>query len=335
MSRLLRYYLKTLFMLNRTISKFAVFVIFAVFVSFKATGCSFLSPDGRAQTAADVRESTFDDPKISGKIESADITESSGLVASKCRKDVFWTHNDSGDDAFIFAINSKGGHLGTWKVSGAGNIDWEDIAAFKDKSGKCFLYIGEIGNNARERGEGAVYRLSEPTVLDADKDSNRKKPRDTEASEMLKFAYPDARHDAEVLLVHPAAGDIYVITKRINGPSAVYKIKPEFGSDRVQTAEKIADIAVPAVPNGLLTGGDISTDGKHIVVCDYFAAYELALPEKASDFDQIWKQKPEKFDIGKREAGEAIAYSPDGNSVIATSEKKHSPVIEARRKPGR
>ena len=47
------------------------------------------------------------------------INESSGIAASRCQKNIFWVHNDSGDDAFIFAINAAGDDLGTWKIPGA------------------------------------------------------------------------------------------------------------------------------------------------------------------------------------------------------------------------
>jgi hypothetical protein len=134
------------------------------------------------------------------------------------------------------------------------------------------------------------------------------------------------------LLVHPKTGDIYVLTKRVDGPSAVYKLKPDFTLGAVQPAAKIAETAVPTVPNGLLTGGSISTDGTHVAVCDYSAGYELVLPENAKDFDEIWKTKPVAIDIGDRKQGEAISYSADGNSLIATSEGKNSPVFEIKRR---
>lgn len=96
--------------------------------------------------------------------------------------------------------------------------------------------------------------------------------------------------------------------------------------------KKIADFAVPALPNGFVTGGDISNDGKRVVICDYFAAYEIVLPEKSKSFDDIWKQKSEIVQLGERTQGEAICYSADGAAVYATSEKEDSPVIKVDRK---
>jgi hypothetical protein len=273
----------------------------------------------------------FKPPRTTGRIASKDITESSGIAASKCQPGVYWTHNDSGDDAFIFAINERGDDLGTWRVLNSENIDWEDIAEFRDPSGKCLIYIGEIGDNKIQRQVHAVYRVAEPTISDASTGTDLKHALSTEPAEQMKFSYPDHNYNAETLMVHPVTGDIYVLTKRFDGPSGIYKLKPAFGSDAVTIAEKLGELAVPNVPNGYLTGGDISPDGKHVAVCDYTAAYELTLPANAAAFDDIWKQKPIMIDRGELEQGEAVGYTPDGNELVLTSEKKHAPVIVVER----
>lgn len=315
---------------NKNITKFKAFVIFVAMLSTALTSCNSFSRSGSAQTPV---SQEFGEPRTVGRLESPELNEASGLAASKCQPKVYWTHNDSGDDAFIFAISGEGDHLGIWKVAGATNIDWEDIEAIKDKGGNCFIYIGEIGNNDRARSGGTVYRLAEPKADDMARNSSQKDPIETNTVDALRFEYPDSRHDAETLLVHPVTGDIYVLSKRTNGPSGIYKLKPDFSATDPQVAVKLGEIAVPAVPNGLLTSGDISSDGKRVALCDYFSGYELTLPMTAKDFDEIWQQKPVRFDIGKRDTGEAIAYSIDGNTVVAVSEKKNTPVIQVQRKP--
>lgn len=315
-------------MSNKTITKFFAFVIFIAAAC--ATGCALRSTDGRSSANVDAERSPFGKPEILGKVASRDITESSGIAVSKCQPNVFWTHNDSGDGPFIFAIGAKGDNLGTWKVRGATNVDWEDIAEFKDASGNCFIYIGEIGNNGGKHAEQTIYRVAEPLISAETAKSDTKSPLETDAADAVKFTYPEGSLNAETLMVQPATGDIYVLTKRRDAPSGVYKIKPEFGSTVV--AEKIAEVKVPTVPNGLLTGGDIAPDGKRLVICDYFAGYELTLPANDKNFDDIWKQTPVAIDLGDRKQGEAIGYGTDGNTLFATSEGKHSPLIEVKRK---
>ena len=315
-------------MLMKNIAKFFVFVISVSVFS----GCSMVFPSAEElKNSSEQLSKDYEKPQVVGKIESSEIEESSGIAASRCSENVFWTHNDSGDEAFIYAFNEKGKKLGTWKVSGAENVDWEDIATLKDKSGVCFLYIGDFGNNKRTRGELTIFRVKEPQISGENKSSSKKNPNETEPTQKIKFTYPDIRHDAETLLIHPETGDIYIISKRMSGAAGVYKLKANYSLEKTNTLEKLADLSIPAVPNGLLTGGDISPDGKRIIVCDYFNGYEIVLPEKAKNFDEIWKQEPKIVELGKREVGEAVGYSADGKSIFATSERNNE-LIQVKRK---
>jgi hypothetical protein len=311
-------------MSNKTIARFWGFVIYIGAAAVLFSSCSAYP----SKTAERPTASRYSEPVVKGKIRSKDITESSGVAASRCLTDVLWTHNDSGDDAYIFAINLQGDVLGTWRVPNARNEDWEDIASFRDPSGKCFVYIGDIGDNKGKRTEHTVYRIPEPEITDAGRESSRKEPLLTSNPEVLKFTYPDRIQDSEAMMVHPQTGDIYVVTKSVSGPAGVYRLRPDFGSSAVSKLQKVADITVPAIPNGLITGGDISPDGRRVILCDYTQAYELRLPDGASDFDLIWQQSPEPVDLGKRPSGESVSYSKDGSSIFATSEGKNAPVIE-------
>ena len=321
-------------MLLKTIPKFFGFVISVSLVCLIFSGCaSVFSSKTENNSGANANSSpNYDKPEVTGKIESAEIRESSGLAASKCQPGVFWTHNDSGDEALIFAVDKKGEKLGTWRVTGAKAIDWEDIAEMKTARGECLLYIGDIGNNTRVRDEFTVYRLREPDVSPENKSSSRKNALPTEAAEAIRFSYPDMRHDAETLMVHPSSGDIYILSKRLSGASAVYKLRSDFDLTKTNQLEKLTDFSVPSIPNGFLTGGDIAPDGRRVIVCDYFTAYELVLPAEAKNFDEIWKQTPQTVELGPREQGESIAYAADGKSILAGSENKKSPLIEVKRK---
>lgn len=321
-------------MFNKTISKNFIFVISIIFACLPASGCFSVSSNDakKVKKIDDKFSAVYAKPEIVGTIKSSEITESSGLAASSCNRNAFWTHNDSGDKAFIFALDETGEKLGTWKVSGAKNKDWEDIAAFKNEKGECFLLIGDIGNNVRVRNEFEIYKVKEPKVSAANKNSSKKNPQTTESAETIKFSYSDVRHDAETLMVNPKSGDIYILTKRLNGASGVYKLSADYNKTKTNELEKIADFTVPAVPNGFLTGGDISPDGKRAVICDYFNAYEIVLPEGEKNFDKIWKQKPAIIELGARSQGEAVCYSANGQTIFATSEKKNSPFIKVGKK---
>jgi hypothetical protein len=312
----------------KTIAKFSLFVIFIAAVALFFFACGHLTP-GAKQDAVSL---TFDPPQVTGHIENLDITEASGLAVSKCQANVLWTHNDSGDGPFIYAVGPAGQNLGTWKVANAQNIDWEDIAERKEADGTCRLYIGDIGDNGRKREVHTVYRVREPTVTDSNKNTREKNAVETEPAESVNFSYTDKKENAETLMVHPVTGDIYVLTKSHKAPSDVYKVKPSFGSNEMQKVAPIANLEVPSIPVGLLTGGDISNDGRRVAICDYLNGYELTLPAGDTNFDDIWKQQTVVINLGPRDQGESIAYSTDDNMLFATSEGKNPPIIEVKRK---
>ncbi len=315
-------------MMLKTITKICVFVIsFSLF-----SGCTHVGKHS-AKANPDARDSNdYGAPQVIAKLESKEITESSGIAASKCQADVFWTHNDSGDDAFIFAFNSAGKHLGTYKVTDAENTDWEDIDEIKTADGKCVLYIAETGNNARIREQMKIYTVAEPKISAEDQSSNRKNPIETEAAQTIKFKYPDGKYDAETLMVQPQTGDVYILSKQLTGAAGIYKLPAKTDVSKTVELEKIGEFSAPAIPNGFVTGGSIAPDGKRLVICDYVNAYELILPGNTKNFDEIWKQKPQVIELGDRDQGEAVTYSADGGAIYATSEGDHPPLIEVKRK---
>ena len=319
-------------MLSRTITKTTFFVISYCLAVYLFGACSMISLGGSEPPPVDDAVSPFEKPEVVARLSSTEIDESSGLAVSKCQKDVFWTHNDSGGGPFLYAFDSRGKSLGTWRLNSVRNVDWEDMATVKAADGRCYLYVGEIGDNDRKRDVHAIYRIVEPLISDDTASSSKKTPLAIDTFGVLKFKYPNARHNAEALLVHPTNFDIYVITKSLDGAAQVFELKPNFDLDEVQNASRVAEISLPAVPTGFVTGGDISPDGKRVVLCDYFAGFELSLPNDAKRFDDIWSQKLIAFDLGPREIGESIAYADDEDTVFATTEKANPPLIRATRK---
>ena len=318
-------------MLYRTIANNCLLVIFCAAVCLGAA-CRRPVVEGGRAPAFEPAGSPYLRTAVAGRIESAEITESSGITASRCQENVLWTHNDSGDGPYLFAIDQSGKDRGVWRVDSAANSDWEDIASYRDDSGRCFLLIGDIGNSGKDmRTKLTIYRVAEPAVNEGTPKSSRRSPRPTEPAEALTFSYPDRPHDAETLMVHPASADIYIVTKHKNKAAGVYRLRPEFGGERSQ-ADWIGELTVPAVPNGFVTGGDIAPDGSRVIICDYFAAYEFTLPARPSGFDEIWKQKPAVLELGERGQGEAVAYSADGSAVFATSEGLNGPLLRAARR---
>jgi hypothetical protein len=275
---------------------------------------------------------TFGRAATLGMLEDRAVKESSGLVASRSTPGFFWTHNDSGDGPFIYGLDSHGRRKGVWRVNVAGARDWEDIAAGPGPDrNRSYLYIGDIGDNNERRTDVIVYRVPEPTISAADTSSTKKQPLITESAEAIHLHYPDGRHDAETLMVHPVTGSLFIVTKVVFSNPIVYEATGPVSSERTITLKRIGEINIPGLLGGLITGGDISPDGNRVALCDYTQGYEIELPKGAA-FNTIWNQPVRTMDLGERKQGESIAYRLDGNALLMTSEDLPTPLIQVVRR---
>ena len=114
-------------------------------------------------------------------VRAPELTESSGVAASRRQPGILWTMNDSGDDAWIFATDTLGRDHGAFLVAGAENRDWEAITLGPCGNRDC-LYIADTGDNGMDQESARVYRVPEPSITS-------RIPR-TRKAEVLEFRYP-------------------------------------------------------------------------------------------------------------------------------------------------
>jgi hypothetical protein len=258
---------------------------------------------------------------VLGTVTDTAISESSGVAASRRNPGLVWTHNDSGDEPLVFCLDRQAKLCGVWRVTGAKAFDWEDMAAGPGaRAGQSYLYLGDIGDNIDQRSEIVVYRIPEPTAPGGDVDGTLASPASTEPAEALRLRYPDGPHNAEGLAVHPTTGDVYVITKDAQS-AKVYKAAAPLDPSKVAMMIQVGTIRLGTGARGLevITGADISPDGRRVAVSTYAQGYELELPA-GKDFDDIWTERPVPVALGARAQGEAVAYRLDGRALLTTSE---------------
>ena len=269
--------------------------------------------------------------RLLATLEDTAITESSGVVASRANRDIYWTHNDSGDGPILYAFDRAGQSHGRWTVPGSRNVDWEDIAIGPAPGrGGWYLYAGDIGDNSRNRTEVVVYRVEEPKIAGRPECAQDCR---TGAPTAFRLLYPDGPHNSETLLVHPVSGDLYIISKANSGDpeTTVYVARARQLGAKPAPLTAIARLAIPdrlfRTFVGGITGGDISPDGRRVALCDYFQVYEAALPAGAA-FDGIWKQPFAATTIGLGLQIEGVGYRADGQALMLTSEGKPCPLYE-------
>lgn len=275
-----------------------------------------------------------------GLSETDLVPEASGVIASRISRNVFWTHNDSGNQharVWAFRISDEDHrkhlvkHLGYVELQGASNVDWEDIAAGPGER----IYVFDGGNNPPcMRSDKQIIRFVEPKIYPDAAPVALTRP-----FESIRFEYPDAenasnptkkekhRYDAECLFVHPISGDMYIVTKRDNDDrplARVYKIEAieaSWNSKRQHVLKFVTDLSSPIM--NMVTSGDIDADGRRIVLRNYLAAFEYTLPA-GEPFEKIFQQRP-RIHVLTLEAlqvlqGEGICYTRNGRNLVTTTE---------------
>lgn len=268
--------------------------------------------------------------KLLAMLADKRITESSGLAVSWITPGVLWTHNDSGDGSYLFAIDRSGHTLARVTIPGATNVDWEDLAIGPGIAGKPTLYIGDIGDNNANRHDTVLYRVPEPRV-----DTGKRMQEFSAAqAERFPFRYPDGSHNAETLLVHPVSGEVTIVAKEESGVCGVYAFPSPMTPGATVVLKKIGSVTFSSVMPGIIgraerltTGGSFSPDGKRFVIRTYLAAYEWHLKPGQSVGDAL-KAAPRHLVLPLARQGESICYSRDGRALLSTSEGLPTPLYE-------
>lgn len=263
------------------------------------------------------------------RIQDIELPEISGLAASRRWPGVYWTHNDSGGSATLYAFNRRGEVLARIPVEGADAVDWEDIALY-ERDGRSWLAIGDIGDNFAWRSTVTIYLLPEPEL-----DASR-----AEVAARIDFRYPDGPRDAEALAVDAEAGQLLVLEK--GAPTVGLYALPLQGGEGVVEAQRIADLSlpwpgapVPAAPVSAASGRvtvtamDLSRDGRRLAVMTYVNLYRF---ERApgQDWAQVLAQPPRHWRLPRRYGLEAMAIEPDGVSVVLVPEGSPAPLWRAK-----
>lgn len=269
-------------------------------------GGNGLNPGGKPRPCPSVG-----DASDAGEVGPKSLSEVSGLTASPAHPGVLWLHNDSGDEARIFATRDDGVALGVVEVEDAKARDWEDIASGPGPvEGKTYLFIADIGDNTRERANVQIYRIEEPEL-----DASGKPKVSSVPADVIEVKYEKGPRDAETLLVDPLTGDLYIVEKNLTD-SGVYRIpSPAAGSSRVTTK------AVAHIDLVMSTGGGVLPAGDGFAIRTYLGiSYwprDPGLPLEAA-----FEGEPCSLQLTSETQGEAFGFSSDGDGYFTVSEGK-------------
>ncbi len=270
--------------------------------------------DSSVDTPAACGCASYTEPSSAGTISGGGVSEISGLALGRASPGVIWTHNDSGDSARLFALDTAGAILGELRVTGATAVDWEDIAIGPCAAGSC-IYVGDFGDNGMARTNDALYRIPEPKL--------EPKPfaARSVAAEKIPFTYPDGRWNAEALLVHPTTGEIVIVTK--GASPGVYRFPSPLTAGAAVVLKRVS---TPAGLDGVVTGGDVSPCGDRALLRTYSSLFEYRLTTLADGLGDGLAKLPVKVPVGKEGQGEAVTYRADGRGYFTASEGSSVPL---------
>lgn len=250
------------------------------------------------------------------------INESSGLACSRRYENVFWTHNDSGGGPRLYAFGSDGRDLGTFVVTGASAKDWEDMASFSI-SGKSFLIVGDVGDNASRRRFCTLYIIPEPAI-DLRLGRGVRPLGRVRPVRKLDYVYKDGPVDCESVGVDTTSGTIILLAKR---PRRTIYTLPLDGLKGVGRSRPLVAKPVGVLQLGWTTAMDISPDALRAVVLTYGDAYEY-VRQPDETWSRALSQTPRRIALPRRRQGESICYGRDGKTLYLTSEKLPTPLLE-------
>jgi hypothetical protein len=247
-----------------------------------------------------------------------ELSEASGIASSRTNSGVLFTHNDSGHPAEVFAVAEDGAHLATLAFTGALAHDWEDIAIGPGPVADAqYLYVADVGDDPEEpwRETIVVERALEPELASTDRGRGIMLDFDS-----IYLSYPDGPHNAETLLVDPSTSDLYVVTKARQS-AAVYVARAPLPLDRVNPLEFVTALILSdaGVESGLATGGDLSPDGRLLVVRTTAAAF-LWRWTAGMELSATLGEAPCHVPVGREIQGEAIGFTFDRASYFTVGE---------------
>lgn len=215
-------------------------------------------------------------------------------------------------------------------VTGAPNIDWEDLASYQISAAHDLL-IADIGDNDALRESVNLYVVAEPDPAGGDT---------TVAARSIAFQYPDGPRDAEAVAVDAEAGAVYVLSKRTISPE-LYEVPFSHASldaDELVAARYLGPItSLPRPTDEDLehaverqdwhwqpTAMDFSPDGTSATILTYRAVYSYERNAGESWYDAL-QSEPRVRPLGDIKDAESMCLA-DG-AIFVTVEAANPPLL--------
>jgi hypothetical protein len=204
-----------------------------------------------------------------GTFADSTLVEASAAVASRRQPGVIWTLNDSGNEPWLYAVDTAGRTLGTFRVTGAHNVDWEALTLAPCPAGTC-LVVGDIGDNPENRPSVTLYRIPEPTVGKGTAGVLTATPQ----ADTIGLRFPDGPHDVEAIYAD-SVGTLYFVSKGRSGGIALFRLSAAAWTRHAGVAERLDNLPITPMhaAGQWVTDAALSPDGRRVAVRTYTAVF--------------------------------------------------------------
>ena len=297
----------------------------------------FKARETKLYALTDTMGAAFEHHRVVAVTPRAKLVETSGAAMSTMQPGVFFTINDSGNEAFLFALDTMGRDRGAWRVTNAVNVDWEAIsegpctvdvrkADPASYTSRC-LYIADVGDNEGKRDSVNIYQVAEPVAQSLEfSDSVRAIRR--------SFTYADAPHDVEAMFVDKD-GSINLITKRglhTEGgklrPALVFGIPASAWSSDDKVVATLIDslpIILESALQRMITDAALSPDGRWLAVRTYRQLYVIEVNPVTGAIARSRPRVCNIFDLNELQ-GEGMTWVKPPATLLLTSEGRNEPL---------
>jgi hypothetical protein len=258
--------------------------------------------------------------RLVGRLGAGPAAENSGIVRSRNHDNVFWMHNDSGDEARIYAVRRDGSVYPSERypdtpgtlIGGAINCDWEDIAMMHDGS----LVVADLGNNSNARRDLVLYLLDEPEPT-AGRTTFRKKLF-VRYPQQITYPAPEDDFNYDCESIFTLGENIYLLTKhRSDTATRVYRLE-DFTEARTHDLELLERFEL----GGQAVAADTLPDGSRLVVATYDTLWLFDVRDANHPLSQPIARLPFKGDNV-----EAVAF--DGPDRVLFADEATALLYEA------
>lgn len=217
-------------------------------------------------------------------------------------------HNDSGDSARIYLINTKAKLQRTIQLNNAKNIDYEDVTT----DSKAYLYLADIGNNNNNRKNLCIYKIAS---------SGLRSKKKVDCSK-INFSYPEQKayppnskelyYDAECITYYKDS--LYIFTKcrtePFDGICKVYSLPTKPGTYKAKLSYSLK-IGKRDWYRDAITGGCFHKELLYLITYNRIIKYKVV--NRKAVF-----QKQYGLGISQKEA-----IAVDKKGLIYIADEKH------------